>query len=78
MRLSDKAEEILEHLWIATQERGQDVVSLTDLDTQRDAPELAELILVNFIDLSGDGIKLREEGKEEAKNTLRRHRLARL
>lgn len=74
--MSDKAEEILEYLWIATQERGEDGVSITDLKTHRDAPELGELISANFIDLSGDEIKIREEGKEEAEHTLRRHRLA--
>ncbi|MCL4474750.1 MAG: metal-dependent transcriptional regulator [Nitrospirae bacterium] len=76
MKLSDKAEEILEHLWIMTMEMGQDMVSFKELNTDRDASEVKELLSLNYIDVSKDGIRLRREGMKEAENAIRRHRLA--
>ncbi len=76
MRLSDKAEEILEHLWIMTQEMGEKAVGLKELKTGKDAPEVQELLSLNYIDLSADSVTLREEGMEEAESAVRRHRLA--
>ncbi len=76
MKLSDKAEEILEHLWIMTMEMGQDMVSFKELNTDRDASEVKELLSLNYIDVSKDGIRLRKEGMKEAENAIRRHRLA--
>ena len=76
MKLSDKAEEILEHLWIMAQEMGQDMRGFKELKTERDAPEVKELLSLNYIDVSKDGIRLRKEGMKEAENAIRRHRLA--
>lgn len=76
MKLSDKAEEILEHLWIMTQEMGQDIVSLKEIKTAGDAPEVKELLSLKYINVSNDGISLKREGMKEAENTIRRHRLA--
>lgn len=76
MKLSDKAEEILEHLWILTHEMNQEIVSLKDLNIEKDAPEVKELLSLNYIHLSKDGISLRKEGMKEAEGAVRRHRLA--
>lgn len=76
MKLSDKAEEILEKLWIMTHEMDQEMVSFKDLKTDRDAPEVKALLSLNYIDVSKDGIRLRKEGMKEAENAIRRHRLA--
>ena len=76
MKLTDKAEEILEHLWIMTQEMGQEMMSFKDLKTERDAPEVTELLALNYISVFRDGIRLRKEGMKEAENAVRRHRLA--
>jgi len=76
MKLSDKAEEILEHLWIMTQEMGKDIVSLKEIKTAGDAPEVKELLSLRYINVSNDGISLKREGMKEAENTIRRHRLA--
>lgn len=76
MKLTDKAEEILKHLWIMIHEMNQEMVSFKDLKTDRDASEVKELLSLNYIDVSMDGIKLRKEGMKEAENAIRRHRLA--
>ncbi len=76
MRLSDKAEEILEGLWVMTQEMNQEMVSFKDLKTQRDTPEVKELLSLSCIGVSDDGIALNKDGMKEAENAIRRHRLA--
>lgn len=76
MRLSNKAEEILEYLWIMIREMGEERVSLKELKTDRDAPEIQELMSLNYIDVSPDSATLREEGMGEAESAVRRHRLA--
>ncbi|MCL4536278.1 MAG: metal-dependent transcriptional regulator [Nitrospirae bacterium] len=76
MKLSDKAEEILEHLWIMTYEMKQEMANFKDLKTERDAPEVTELLALNYISVFRDGIRLRKEGMKEAENAVRRHRLA--
>lgn len=76
MKLSDKAEEILEKLWIMTQEMGQEIASLKEIKIAGDAPEVKELLFLKYINVSNDGISLKGEGMKEAENTIRRHRLA--
>ncbi len=76
MRLSDKAEEILESLWINTHELNQESSSFEEMKTDKDAPEVKELLSADYIALSEDGIRLRKEGMKEAENAVRRHRLA--
>lgn len=76
MKLSEKAEEILEALWVMTQETGQEMVGFKELKTGRDAPEVEELLALNYISVSMDGIRLRKEGMKEAESAVRRHRLA--
>lgn len=76
MRLSERAEEILEHLWIMIREMGEETVSMKELKTDRDAPEIQELLSLNYIDISSDSVTLRKEGLREAESAIRRHRLA--
>ncbi len=76
MKLSNEAEEILEHLWIITQEMGRKSASFQELKTDKDAPEIKEILSLNYIRVSTDGITLRKEGMNEAEHTVRRHRLA--
>ncbi|VAX30863.1 iron-dependent repressor, putative, partial [hydrothermal vent metagenome] len=76
MLLSDKAEEILEHLWIMIREMGEERVGMKELKTDRDAPEIQELLLLKYIDVFSDSVTLREEGVGEAESAIRRHRLA--
>jgi DtxR family Mn-dependent transcriptional regulator len=76
MRLSDKAEEILEGLWVITQEMNRQWADFRDLETDREAPEVKELQSLKYISVADDGISLNKEGMKEAENAIRRHRLA--
>ncbi len=76
MKLSDKAEEILEALWIATEEIGDNAAHLETLGVGPDDEDLKELNRLAFVELRGDRVSLRREGRPEARMTVRRHRLA--
>jgi DtxR family Mn-dependent transcriptional regulator len=75
MKLSDEAEEILETLWISTEEKKQKVY-LKHLKVARDDAPVKELLNLGYIVISRDGIQLAGRGREEAKSIARRHRLA--
>ncbi|MDO3379611.1 metal-dependent transcriptional regulator [Geoalkalibacter halelectricus] len=76
MKVSPKAEEILEALWIATEEAGDNAAHLSTLGIGPDDEALAELNRLAYIEVSGDRVYLRKEGRPEARMTVRRHRLA--
>lgn len=76
MRLSDNAEEILEYLWRMNAELGQESVKWEELKEEKSAPEVNELLALEYIDVSDEGIRLRANGLKEAEKTVRRHRLA--
>jgi DtxR family Mn-dependent transcriptional regulator len=76
MRLSDNAEEILEYLWRMKVEQGQELVKWEELKEVKTAPEVKELLSLEYIGVFDKGIRLREHGLEEAEKTIRRHRLA--
>lgn len=76
MKLSAKAEEILEALWIATEEKGEIGLSLESLGLDAEDEDLVELNRRAFIEIRDDLVHLRSEGRPEAEMTVRRHRLA--
>jgi DtxR family Mn-dependent transcriptional regulator len=76
MKLSAKAEEILEALWIVTEEQGQPAADFAALGIEADDPGLAELLGLDYVELRGERVYLRHEGRGEARLTVRRHRLA--
>jgi len=76
MKLSEKAEEILEALWIATEEEGETALNLSSLQIATDDEALAELCQQAFVEVKGGRVHLRQEGRPEARMTVRRHRLA--
>lgn len=76
MRLTDKAEEILEALWIATEEKGELSVSFDKLNIGPGDEGLSDLGRRAFIEVKGERVYLRSEGREEARMSIRRHRLA--
>lgn len=71
--LSERAEEILEALWIQNEEQGKRVL---DLGASRDEPAIEELLKLGFIRKDLDHIHLLEKGKAQAIACVRRHRLA--
>ena len=76
MKLSEKAEEILEALWIAVEEEGKGFIEPDATKVAADDPAYAELAKLAFIEVKDGRIYLRFEGKEEGRRTVRRHRLA--
>lgn len=71
--LSEKAEEILEALWIQVEEQGKKPL---DLGANRDDPAIEELVKLGYIRKDTDHIHLLEKGKLQAMACARRHRLA--
>ena len=76
MKLSDRAEEILEGLWIAVEEKGQAYAEIDQLEVEASDPAYEELTELAFIEVEEDRVYLRPEGKDEGRSTIRRHRLA--
>ncbi len=76
MKLTAKAEEILEGLWIATVEGGDIAALLPTLGIGAEDEGLAELARLAYIEVKGERVYLRPEGRPEAQMTVRRHRLA--
>ena len=73
MSLSERAQEILETLWISTMEEKRDSLSL-GLSEREEA--VSELLKNGYIDISNQNARLKEKGKKEGEKIVRRHRLA--
>ncbi len=76
MKLSDRAEEILEALWIAVEEKGRGYIEVEQIDVPADDPSYDELAGLAFVEVREGRVYLRPEGKDEGRRTVRRHRLA--
>lgn len=75
-RLSPKAEEVLESLWITTVEGDEVGCLLSELQLAVEDEEMVELVQHAYVEVKGDRLYLRKEGRPEAEMTVRRHRLA--
>lgn len=73
MKLSERAEEILETLWSGIVESRKGSLSL-GLAEREEA--VSELIEGGYIDVSAGEVVLKKKGKEEGQSVVRRHRLA--
>lgn len=76
MKLSEKAEEVLEALWIAVEEEGAAFLDPVKMNIPADDPAYRELTGLALVELRQGMIYFRPEGREEGKMTIRRHRLA--
>ena len=76
MKLSERAEEILEAMWIAVEEKGQGFAEMEKIGIAAGDPAYTELTDRAFIEIKEGGLYFRPEGKKEGENTIRRHRLA--
>ncbi|MDO9308993.1 MAG: metal-dependent transcriptional regulator [Deltaproteobacteria bacterium] len=76
MKLSDKAEEILEALWIAVEEKKLAALDPQDFSIPLDDPAYAELTGRAMVEIRQGLVYFRPEGKIEGRTTIRRHRLA--
>jgi DtxR family Mn-dependent transcriptional regulator len=76
MKLSEKAEEVLESLWVAVEEEGQAFIDPETMGFPSDDPAYRELTGHALIEIRQGMVYFRPEGREEGKVTIRRHRLA--
>jgi DtxR family Mn-dependent transcriptional regulator len=74
METAEQAEEILETLWLRTEEKKEDYIPLDELKGMKRPIE--QLLKAGYISLSGNRINLTSRGRPEALNVIRRHRLA--
>ena len=76
MKLSEKAEEILEALWVAVEENGQAFLDPANMGFPADDPAYQDLQRLALIEIRQGMVYVRPEGRDEGKMTIRRHRLA--
>lgn len=76
MNVSHKAEEILEALWISIEEEGDNAAHFDRLSIDARDEGLDELKKLAYVEVKGERVYLRPEGRDEARMTVRRHRLA--
>ncbi|MEI8354712.1 MAG: metal-dependent transcriptional regulator [Deltaproteobacteria bacterium] len=76
MKLSEKAEEILETLWVEVEEEGAGFVDLEKLRSSSDDPVYRELNELALIEVRDGRVYLRPEGKVEGRKIVRRFRLS--
>jgi len=75
-KLSEKAEEILEKLWMEVEEEGNVFTDLEKISLSLDEPVFRELTDLALIEVKEGRVALRPEGKEEGRKIVRRFRLA--
>jgi DtxR family Mn-dependent transcriptional regulator len=73
MQLTDRAEEIMESLWVELIEKNKESC---DVSIMKDDEALRELTDNGYVQINTAILTLTKKGKEEAKNCIRRHRLA--
>ena len=76
MKLSEEAEEILEMMWIASEEEVQGFAEIKKIGIPADDPAFKELTNCAFIEMKDERLYFRPEGKREGEKMIRRHRLA--
>ena len=75
MELEEKAEEVLESLWIRIEERREGAVPLSGLEVA-DPGTVEQLQRKGLVTVTDGSIKLTDKGRPFARNVVRRHRLA--
>jgi DtxR family Mn-dependent transcriptional regulator len=76
MKLSDKAEEILEALWVAVEEERQPALDPVKSGFALDEPAYEELTRNSLVEIREGQVYFLPAGREEGRMTIRRHRLA--
>lgn len=75
--ISNYIEEILEKLWILSEEKKQTNVNINDLGSTKDETFINEALENNLIQKSSENIiQLTEKGRAQGRDVVRRHRLA--
>ena len=73
MTLTDRAEEILEALWVVLVEQQKEKC---DISIFRDDEVMKELVDACLVQIKDNQVNLTEQGQNEARSCIRRHRLA--
>lgn len=73
MSMSERAEEILEMLWVSLNEKKQETM---DLGIAKGEPAISELAKAGFIKIVESRVVPTEKGKKEGEKVVRRHRLS--
>jgi len=76
MKLSEKAEEILEALWVREEENKGAYLDPTSMEFSRDDPAYNELTSLGLVEIRDGRVYFLPAGHDEGKLTIRRHRLA--
>ena len=76
MQLSEKAEEILEMMWIASEEDGQGYAEIEKMGMPAEDVAFKELTDCAYIEMANGRVYFSPEGKIEGEKMIRRHRLA--
>jgi DtxR family Mn-dependent transcriptional regulator len=76
MKLSEKAEEILEAMWIAAEEEGRGFAEIERIGIAADDRAFDELEAFALIEIKGKRVYFRPEGRKAGQSMIRRHRLA--
>lgn len=76
MELGEISQEILEKLWTALEEEQRENININELGLNEQTSGLNELVDRKLVLTSGDLLELTAEGRIEAENAIRRHRLA--
>jgi DtxR family Mn-dependent transcriptional regulator len=71
-----QAEDLLEALWITVVEKGDNSAALEDLGIGADDRGLSELVEQALVEIKGNRLYLRPEGRLKGEKVVRRHRLA--
>ena len=74
--ISQKTEEMLEGLYIRIVEKKGGPVKLSELKLNEESPETKEMLKKELVKLSSGSLKLTKDGEVEARDVVRRHRLA--
>jgi len=74
MELEEKAQEILETLWIRIEENKEQHVSVDELGRAKGPRQ--QLAKAGYISIADDRVRLTDKGRPEAASVVRRHRLA--
>jgi DtxR family Mn-dependent transcriptional regulator len=76
MEYSERAEDILEAVWIAVVEEGDNSASLEVLKVDATDPALVDLERRALVEIKGERVYLRSGGRLAGEKVVRRHRLA--
>lgn len=76
MKLTERAEEILEAMWIAVEEEGGAFYDPEKMGVSSDDPACRELTANTLVEIRQGMLYFRPEGREQGRITIRRHRLA--